>query len=350
MVTIKISSRGAEKAADISQFVGNSENTWSDCRFHINEPIAEADVWFVSEDLEDFDLDCRVPPSRVVFISAETSWQPGFYVPGSPIWPFIQQFSRIYSCHDIYLPNVVSAAPFLPWMINANHGSSILAPHDRDIDYLKMLTSVEKTRGLSVFCSSQDLTPQHRMRLRFVEQLKSHFGDRLDWFGNGINPLPEKWEGIAPYRYTLVLENQSATNIFTEKIFDAYLGLSFPIYWGAPNLDAYFDPEGYEEINIRDLAGSIDVLEGLLASSVAEDRHGSLLENKRRVLDDHNVFGRLSRIAHDLVARSPGEQPVSVHLEPWSGVVPSRFRGGVSSTVGRAFSRIGIRLAGSPTA
>lgn len=345
MLRIKLSVRGAGTGHNLSQFLGNEMNTIDGCRFFINEPIDEADVWFVSEDLEDSDQTCRVPPGQKIFISAETSWEPGRYVPGTPQWDFISQFDEIRSCHDIYMDNVVSEPPFLPWMINANHGSTLLAPHLRDVNYFDKLKEVEKTKAISVFCSNQTLTAEHRMRLRFVEQIKAHFGDRLDWFGNGINSLPAKWEGLAPYRYTIVLENQSSANIFTEKIYDAYLAMSYPIYWGAPNLGEYFQESGFRKINIRDLHGSIQILEEILQSDLAERSQAALLENKSRVINGLNLFKRLAAIANE---RSGKQQEASESSEvyPIGHFTQLGKQKTAKKFVGAGFTRIGNRLSG----
>jgi hypothetical protein len=343
MLRVKLSIRGAGRVADISQFVGPFGNSIGRCEFFVNDDVQEADVWFVSEDVEDWDTTCRVPPSCVAFVSSETSWGPGEYADGTPRGAFIQQFPNVFSCHDIYQTGVVNVPPFLPWMINANHGDSMFAPHERDLRYLRELVDIKKASPISVFCSAQTLTANHAMRLRFVESLKSHFGSTLAWFGNGINPLPEKWEGIAPYRYTIVLENQSTTNVWTEKISDAYLGLAYPIYWGAPNLGDYFDPSAFTTINIRDLAGSIATIERLIDSDVAERNHANLLESKRRVLDEYNFFGRLAATARELKAASLEDQAQDIRICPVASFSRNRRRG-VRNSVGRLMTRVGTRL------
>lgn len=343
MLRVKVSISGAGSVPSLSQFVGNDQNRIEGCRFFVNEPLDEADVWFVSEDVEAWDTECRVPPSRTAFITSETSWEPGHYAEGTSPGAFIQQFSRIFTCHDVFCDGVDSQPPFLPWMINANHGRSMLAPHARDVDALRSLTALEKSRTVSVFCSAQTLTPLHRMRLRFVEGIKAHFGDDLDWYGNGINPLAEKWDGIAPYRYTIVLENQSTENVFTEKIYDAYLGLAYPIYWGAPNLGDYFDPQSFTPINIRDLGGSIRQIEQVIGSDLAELRQPELLSSRDRVVNEYNMFARLARIARELVAGTEGEPSQLVRIEPHAHFVPVPANDPVSS-LGRLLTRAGGRL------
>ena len=235
MTEIKVSIPGAGKNINLAQFIGDASNRVGDARFHVNDGCRDADYWFVLETPDPDDAVCRVPRENVVFLTAETAHPPGFYMESPARVAYLRQFGRIITCHDIYLDNVSYDLPFLPWMVNANHGASIFAPHSRDVTFFRGLQSLPKTRDLSVFCSRQDQTPTHRMRQRFVAAAKEHFGDRLDWYGNGVQSVAEKWEGLAPYRYTIVLENQSAPNVLTEKLQDAFLGLCYPIYWGAPN-------------------------------------------------------------------------------------------------------------------
>ena len=315
MLHIKVSSRGSGKNIDLSQFLSNDGNQWQGCVFHVNEPLAEADAWLVLEDLDDDESPCRVNPGAVALLSSETSWEPGHYVETPGADAFLDQFSFIATCHDIYRDNVHAAPPYLPWMINANHGPSITTRHMRDYNFFANLESLEKTRELSVFCSTQQRTRGHQMRLRFVQNLKQIFGDRLDWFGNGVRSVPEKWEGIAPYRYTIVLENHAAYNVVTEKLADAYLGLAYPIYWGAPNVRDVYPGAALSEINIADLAGSASRIANLLDSDVAEREWQSILRGKEIALNEMHLYSRLAKLAHELNA-SPGERQL-VQLRPF---------------------------------
>ncbi len=299
MIEIKISARGGVHNPNLSQFLDSVENTFHDCRFHFNSPIPSADFWFVSEDIDENDHICRVPRSRVFFVSAETSLPSGYYSDSKSRAQFLQQFARVYTCHDVYLDSVESSLPFLPWMINANHGTSITAQHPRGIAFLRGLQELPKPKLLSVICSTQNLTAEHRMRLRFVEHLKAHYGDDLDWFGNGVRPIAEKWDGIAPYKYHLVLENRSDRNVITEKLYDSFLGLAFPLYWGAPNAQDYFDPRSFTTVDIRDLKGAIARIDETIGSDRYESSLPAIRHSRDRVLDEYNVFHRYAAIAHD---------------------------------------------------
>ena len=45
-------------------------------------------------------------------------------------------------------------------------------------------------------------------------------------------------------KFSIVIESSKEENYFTEKICDAIISKTVPIYWGCPNIDDFFDPRG----------------------------------------------------------------------------------------------------------
>ncbi len=328
MIRVKLSSGGSGRNLNISQFVGNDENIIDGCQFFVNADVDSADVWFVMEQPDADDLHCRVPASGVFFLTAETAFPTGYFMDSPARLDYLRQFARVFTCHDVYLDSVTYDLPFLPWMVNANHGPSVTAPHERDLSFLQALQNLDKPRSLSVFCSTQTLTATHRLRLRFVERLKEHFGDRLDWYGNGVNSVAEKWDGRAPYRYTIVLENQASPHVITEKLMDAFLALAYPIYWGAPDVAEFFDPASLTTIDIKDLHGSIARIETILQEDPYPRVSTAIRDSRDRVLTDYHLYRRLARIAHTAVNDASESVPVTLHLPVTSSAAGWRSRFG----------------------
>jgi hypothetical protein len=297
MIKIKLSIPGF-KQADISQFTGNKNNIIDNCIFYINrDDITVADFWVCLEAPYKSIEVCKLNKKNVIFLTSEVAWPKLFY--DSELKKnFLAQFGQIYTCHDIYNDNVVFDLPYLPWMINANHGNSIFSSHSRDRIYFENLMILPKTKQISVFCSNQSWTVDHNLRLKFVKAIKSHFGDKIDWFGNGINPIDKKWDGIAPYKYHIVLENQSRNNVITEKLYDSFLGLAYPIYYGAPNASSFFNPESFSTIDISDLKGSIKKIENILKNDLYEKLLPSLIDSKNLVINKYNLFERIAKICN----------------------------------------------------
>lgn len=295
---LKLSIPGAPPSSSLNAFKDSDNPLINDWDIFVNDPsLRKADCWFVVEDLPDFDKICDVPPENIIFLAAETA-QPVSYIEESRSMKlFLSQFGKIFTFHQYIDSRTTSAIPFLPWMINSNHGDSIWAEHERNVEFFKHMAPPEKNKIISVICSKQDLTENHRMRVRFVEQLKNHFGAALDWYGNGVDSVPEKWDALAPYRYTIVLENQKRFNVLTEKIGDAYLAHCYPIYWGAPNISDFFPDGSYSVVNIENFSGSIKEIEKTISGNYAELNHDQISESRRLVLSELNFVNRILRIA-----------------------------------------------------
>jgi hypothetical protein len=102
---------------------------------------------------------------------------------------------------------------------------------------------VTKTRMLSLIASKKRNLVGHKLRHMVVKQL-SRRGVEADVMGGGYRPFEDKAEGLAPYRYSIVIENSAEPGYFTEKLIDAFLLRTVPIYWGAPDITEVFDAGG----------------------------------------------------------------------------------------------------------
>jgi hypothetical protein len=344
MRTLKISFPYNFPNGTFSQFTGENSDIYRGWKILLNQDVPKADAWFVVEDFGDHEKTCEIPEGKLFFGTAETVWPIGFYSDFKWRGEFLKQFDEVYTCHDYYGVNSFSSIPFLPWMINANHGSSILAKNDKDVNFFRSLKNVEKTKLISVICSTQDMTPSHRMRIRFAQELEKHLGSKIIWYGNGINQADTKWEAIADYKYTVVLENQSRHNVITEKIMDAYLGLSYPIYWGAPNITDYFDERSLTRINIENSKKSISTIEKILGSLDYESVLPHILKSKDSVIGELNFINRII----DIVERSGSNEIVSkrlVELKKPIDFQPTldRWAENLKSQISRKFLKFSLR-------
>jgi len=61
----------------------------------------------------------------------------------------------------------------------------------------------------------------------------------------GGEPLPEDDKKyLFNSQFHIVIESSCINNYFTEKLIDAFLTKTVPIYWGCPNIHKFFDPRG----------------------------------------------------------------------------------------------------------
>ena len=105
----------------------------------------------------------------------------------------------------------------------------------------------EKTAMISLVASEKRDSEGHKLRHAIAAWTEKN--DRVDvaLMGRGYQPFEAKSDGLAPYRYSVVIENVRETNYFSEKLVDAVLCDTVPIYWGCPNLDDFVDTTGIIE-------------------------------------------------------------------------------------------------------
>lgn len=170
---------------------------------------------------------------------------------------------------------------------------------DMNYNDLCNLIPPQKTKDISCIASfDKKAFYGHLDRIKFVKALKeSRIGHRIDFFGNKTEyELKEKKDGIIPYKYTIAIENNAQNDYVSEKIMDAYLGYSIPIYFGAGNADKYFPKNSFIKIDIYDLESSIKIIEDILDSDFYEKNFNALLEARKIVLSEYSMLHSLAKI------------------------------------------------------
>lgn len=103
----------------------------------------------------------------------------------------------------------------------------------------KELASMQKKFEISFVCGSKKITEGHNKRHTLYE------------LGPQVN-IPTRWyythfpkeDCFKESMFHLAVENTRNQNYFTEKIVDAFLTNTIPIYWGCPNIGDFFDERG----------------------------------------------------------------------------------------------------------
>jgi hypothetical protein len=317
-----------------------SSGVWEDTQFVVDDgayPDNEMfDGWVVYNNLA---------ASRATSVCPENST---FLVVGEPPSrgilnrEFASQFATVLSCHSPHNRRYIASQPAVPWWV----GLSKVGPRSFKVnltyDDLKAMTSIRKTEGISIICSSLDITPHHRQRLRFLKKLQAHFGSTLKVFGDGFEPIDDKWLATAPYRYQIVLENSIHNDYWTEKLSDSLLGAAWPIYCGCPNIVDYFPGDAVHRISIADPADAIRRIAAVLDSDPYDRMLPALWEARRRVLDEYNFFSMINRyLQADLSQSALATKTVhpSRHFSMSPGDLALRFGRNVREAVARPWFR-----------
>lgn len=279
---------------------------WQEFQFHVNEPMEECSAWFIYDGLAAPEQ-TLCPPENVVFITAE----PPAYKKYPKRW--LRQFHHVIGCdRKMGHPNVHLSQTALPWFVHKTYDElrGDLPP---------------KTKALSIICSNKKNMRWHRRRLAFEQQLKNTSGLDIDFFGRGKKDLPDKWSGLAPYRYSISLENSLYPDYWTEKLADCFLAGTVPIYCGCPNIANYFPPGAFELIDLRDFKGSTEKIRQLVTSDDYAARVPALRQARDLVLHRYNLFNLIAEFCRRLDLKAAGRR-VALQPEPEPGDWARRWR------------------------
>ncbi len=266
----------------------NREPIWDNCEFIFDRDCRDYDWLAVYDDLP------RDRPEEILACSRQNT----LLLTGEPSSitrygkRFLAQFGHVLTSqepHAIHHPSLIHRQPGLLWYYGG-------PDHRGNYDWLKTVTPPEKTKSISCVCSTKAMGHTlHSQRLAFVRRLMDGDLPQLDVWGYGIRHLDNKADAIDPYKYHLAIENHSCDHHWTEKLADAFLGFSLPIYYGCTNLNKYFPPESYIWIDMRDPGRALATIRETLASDPYDKRLPAITEARRRVIEEYATFPQLAR-------------------------------------------------------
>jgi hypothetical protein len=284
--------RGHSAEGLLRQFPGVFPR-WGDCYFDFDVDCREYDWLVVYQDLPKDDgvfteerLCC--PQERTMLITGEPSTITVFGT------DYLRQFGCILTFQEPWAmrhDNVIFHHPGLIWYYGLPFGPGEFVTWDR----LVATPPPSKTRLISTICSqrSGNLT-LHSARVDFTARLKRDLPE-LEVFGHGVKAMNDKAEALDPYTFHIAVENHVYDHHLTEKLPDAFLGYTLPFYHGAPNAADYFPKESFIPININDYRRAREIISSHLANNEYQDRLPFIIEARRRVLEEENLFAIIDR-------------------------------------------------------
>ena len=189
-------------------------------------------------------------------------------------WRFFKVLTVVRHLLDV-IPNGV----FFPF-------GSTWVPDWRTLD-------VSKTKMVSSIASDKRSLPGHLLRHEIAAWIQAE-NLNVDLIGRGYRPFDRKSDGLASYRFSIIIENAVEPNYFTEKLIDAILCETIPIYLGCPNLDQFLDVRGM--IICKDTE---DIRRAVLSLSV--EQYLDKLPYLRAIKDKAAWFGNNEKRAAQIV-------------------------------------------------
>jgi hypothetical protein len=260
-------------APDLLRQTPGCTGLWQGIRFTL-DPVADCDLLLVLNNRLRQAVDVRCPGEGIWALMQEP------YIPGLHDWMVTElgAFARVYSHYPPAAgPSWVRSHPALPWLI------------DRSYDELVHLEIPAKRRMVSWISSNLTLLPLHRRRLALLRHLAERL-PALDIYGKGFQYITDKFDALAPYHFSIVVENSTGTDYWSEKLMDAFLCWTVPFYYGCSNLADYFPEEAFIPIDVDDPESSLATIRTLATPGNWRRRLEALREARELCLNRYQLF------------------------------------------------------------
>ena len=267
---------------------------WGNCHFSFNPNDREYDWLVVYDDLpakhneprskRHEDLAC--PRAHTMLTTSEPSTIKHF---GNT---YVRQFGCALTSQEAWAlphPDRIFSQTGMVWIYGVG------ATHEISFNHMVTYPPLDKRHDLSmVFSPKRMRHTLHHRRFDFMRKLMQLLPD-MHVYGRGARPLDDKAEALNAYRYHVAIENYIGPHHWTEKLSDAFLGLTLPFYAGCTNAADYFPAESFIPIDIKDPDGAARIIRQAIADGEYEKRLPAIIEARRRVLFEHNFFAVVSR-------------------------------------------------------
>ena len=185
---------------------------------------------------------------------------------------------------------------------------------NKTYDELKLMDYPEKNKKLSCIISAKNFGETYKKRKDFIIKYSRNNEEKIDIYGKGWNnelgvnykgelgsyhqtndKKSSKLDGLLNYEYSICLENFPQDNITSEKITDAILAWSCPIYSGPELTKKYYPEESFYLINIDDNE-CCEKIKEIINNNINID---NLKIARNLILDKYNIWEQVYQVINN---------------------------------------------------
>ena len=268
-IRVKISP--APSSEDFYKYMGELAKK-TNYEFILDESQLDCDYWVIVHDFK-YSGSARCPKENIIFITGEPPSVKKYSK------RYLQQFGIVITSQkSLSHPNVIDTHQLLSWTFNKTRHN------------LVSLEPFEKPRNMSIVSSNKRFSREHEQRYQFALSLKNRLGNDIDFYGRGIRSFNDKWDVLAPYKFSIAIENSCNHNYISEKLTECFLSYTFPLYYGCPNVDDYYPKGSYEWIDITDFDGALELIYKINSNTNYYQNHLSNIQEARQLyLDKYDL-------------------------------------------------------------
>lgn len=272
---------------DLLRQTPGSKGEWDGINFTL-DPVEECDYLIMLNNRMKEDIKVKCPPENIWALMQEP------YVKGITDWVVEKHgpFSKVFTHHPLNdKEKYVVAPPAIPWHV------------DKTFDELIDSPVPVKTKLISWVVGDAKDIPGHILRWSFLNFLQKS-DIQIDFLGRAVQYIEDKWDGLAPYYFSLAIENNSGHDMWTEKLADCFLSWTVPIYYGCKNLEKYFPKESFIKIDITEPETSLKIIKQNASISGWRLRLAGLEKARDLVLRKYQLFPFITDQVQKMSAKS----------------------------------------------
>lgn len=287
-IKVKLVNRGsaANEESPFRMQCPKNGTKWGSCSFTFNPLENEYDWLVVIDDVP------KITPNRVEKLLCPKEHTILVTTEPSSITrygrAFAKQFNYLITNQD---------EKFLPHPNATRSQTGNVWFYGKDYDSIVSVTHPTKTKKISTVCSNkQQGHTIHKLRYEFTKIMEERIPE-LERFGRGFKWIETKADALDDYEFHVAIENHHAPHVWTEKLADAFLGFTVPLYYGCPNVYDYFPKESLIPIDIDDVEGSIAKIKEIISTEGEYERRlDAVKEARRRVIEEYNLLAMINNI------------------------------------------------------
>ncbi|WP_067177515.1 glycosyltransferase family 10 domain-containing protein [Sulfurospirillum sp. UCH001] len=287
---IKLVTRGSDyRKFSLYQFQSpNNKGIWKNCIFTF-DPFEQNYDWFVVLDnmptslLKSTEI-LQCPKENTIFVTSEPS--------------SISRYGKAFAGQFHYLITNQNEK-ILPHTNAIRSQTGIYWLYGKDFDNIVKDTHLPKTKLLSTICSDKkDGHTMHKKRYDFTQLMEKEIPE-MERFGRGFQFIEKKYQALDDYKFHVVIENHIENHMWSEKLADAFLGFTVPIYCGCPNIYDYFPKDSLIQIDINQPQEAIEIIRNIISiPGEYERRFEAVQEARRKVLYEYNLLEMITNIVN----------------------------------------------------
>lgn len=227
--------------------------------------------------------------------------------------------NQLFGIHDWAIQNYHLFSGILTWgqTILDNCNNACFFPFGvswLDQEYINNIDSINKKFEVSFLCGGKQRIEGHHLRHRLYKR-ENEITIPKQWYytlpdydySEGHHTI-KQYEGKPPgsekkilwnSMFSICVENSSNKGYHTEKIIDAFLSKTVPIYWGCPNLEELgYDPNGF--IYCKDENEIIETINKLTPEDYYS-KEKSIKHNFEKAKYYANINNRLAEILGEII-------------------------------------------------